>query len=89
MNKSSISLAALICALTVATACTHTANSQYKFERGFPAAGTAERAFDAIDLRRAIEAYKFFYPTMGSEAVMQQMLTNGAKINKVGHVMAT
>ncbi len=26
---------------------------------------------------------------MGSEAVMQQMLSNGAKINEVGHVMAT
>ncbi len=39
--------------------------------------------------RRAIEAYKFFFPTMGTEAVMQQMLSNGAKINEIGHVMAT
>jgi hypothetical protein len=62
--------------------------SEYTFERGFPTAGTAEKAYDASDLRRAIEAYKFFYATMGSEAVMQQMLFNGAKINKIGHVMA-
>ena len=26
---------------------------------------------------------------MGTEAVMQQMLSNGAKINEIGHVMAT
>ncbi len=93
MNRSSISLfvslAALICALAVTTACAPTAASQYKFERGFPATGTAEKAYDAADLRRAIEAYKFFYPTMATEAVMQQMLSNGAKINEIGHVMAT
>ncbi len=63
--------------------------ARYTFERGFPADGTAEKVYDATDLRRAIEAYKFFYPTMGSEAVMQQMLSNGAKVNEVGHVMAT
>ncbi len=60
-----------------------------QFERGFPTAVTAEKAHYAADLRRAIEAYKFFFPTLGTEAVMQQMLSNGAKINEVGHVMAT
>jgi hypothetical protein len=63
--------------------------AQYTFERGTPTGSTAEDAYYASDLRRAIEAYKFFYPTMGAEAVMQQMLSNGAKINEVGHVMAT
>ena len=62
---------------------------EYTFERGYPTAVTAEKAHYAADLRRAIEAYKFFFPTLGSEAVMQQMLSNGAKINEVGHVMAT
>ena len=60
-----------------------------QFQRGFPLEGTAQQANDASDLRRAIEAYKFFFPTMGSEAVMQQMLSNGAAINEIGHVMAT
>ncbi len=63
--------------------------AQYTFERGTPTGSTADDAYYASDLRRAIEAYKFFYPTMGSEAVMQQMLSNGAKVNEVGHVMAT
>ncbi len=76
-------------ALAVTTTHAQSAESPLQFERGFPTAGTIEKVYDASDLRRAIEAYKFFYPTMGSEAVMQQMLTNGAKINKVGHVMAT
>jgi hypothetical protein len=31
------------------------ADSPYKFERGYPAAGTADRVHDASDLRRAIE----------------------------------
>ena len=59
------------------------------FERGFPVGDTAERAYDAADLRRAIEAYKFFYGTVATEAVMQQGLAVGAKVNEVGIVMAT
>ena len=78
-----------MCALAVTIAHAQTAERPLQFERGFPATGTAEKAHDAADLRRAIEAYKFFFPTMGSEAVMQQMLSNGAKINEIGHVMAT
>ena len=84
-----VSLAALACALALTNACARAADSPYKFERGFPAAGTAEKAYDAADLRRAVEAYKFFYPTIGTEAVMQQMLAAGAKVNEVGIVMAT
>ena len=65
------------------------AKSSYKFERGFPTPSTVQNVYDATDLRRAIEAYKFFFGTMQSEAVMQQMLSNGAVINEIGHVMAT
>jgi hypothetical protein len=81
--------AALVCAVAATTAYAQTAQSPYKFEGGYPVAGTAERAYDAADLRRAIEAYKFFYTTIGTEAVMQQMLAAGAKPNEVGIVMAT
>jgi len=48
--------AALIGALAVVAADAQTAESPYKFERGYPAADTAKRAYDAADLRRAIEA---------------------------------
>ncbi len=84
-----VSLAALVCALAVTTAHAQSAESSLQFERGYPTAVTAEEAHYAADLRRAIEAYKFFFPTLGSEADMQQMLSNGAVINEVGHVMAT
>lgn len=50
--------AALACALAMTAACAQAAEPPYRFERGFPAAGTAARAYDASDLRRAIEAYK-------------------------------
>ena len=85
------SLAVLMCALTLTTACSspQPEDSTLQFERGFPTAVTAQNVYDATDLRRAIEAYKFFFGTMQSEAVMQQMLSNGAVINEVGHVMAT
>ena len=59
------------------------------FERGFSVGDTVARAYDAADLRRAIEAYKFFYGTVATEAVMQQGLAAGGKVNEVGIVMAT
>jgi hypothetical protein len=37
-------------------------NASYKFERGYPASGTAERAYYDTNLGRAIAAYKFFIP---------------------------
>ena len=63
--------------------------NSYEFELGFPTDVTTQSVYDATDLRRATEAYKFFFGTMQSEVVMQQMLSNGAVINEVGHVMAT
>lgn len=93
MKKSPISLAisiaALLCALAITTTPAQASESPLQFERGYPSAATAGKAHYASDLRRVIEAYKFFFPTMGTEAVMQQMLSNGAKINEIGHVMAT
>lgn len=65
------------------------ADSPYRFERGYPIGATAERAYDAVDLRRAVEAYKFFYGTLATEAVMQQIQTAGAKPNEVSIVMAS
>jgi len=62
--------------------------SPYKFEGGYPAAGTSKLAYDASDLRRAIETYKFFFPTVSTEALMQQM-PGGEKPNTVWVKMAT
>lgn len=35
-----------------------------------------------MDLRRAVEAYKFFRGTLATEAIMQQIETAGAKPNE-------
>jgi hypothetical protein len=58
-HSASMLLAALACSLVVTVAGAQGADSPYEFERGFPAADTAEKAYAAADLRRAIEAYKF------------------------------
>ena len=60
----------------------------YSFERGFPAnAEVIQSARDATVLRRAIEAYKYFYPTVATEAVIQQFEPFGARPNEVGIIM--
>ncbi len=61
--------------------------TNYTFERGFPTADTAEAANEATDLRRAIEAYKFFYPTVATEGVFEQFVPHGMVPNEVGIIM--
>lgn len=80
--------------ITVATfaamlAASATAEStDYTFQRGLPASEeTVQAARDATVLRRAIEAYKYFYPTVATEAVMQQFEPFGARANEVGIIM--
>jgi hypothetical protein len=80
--------AAFVYALAATAAHAQTAETPYKFERGYPAADSVKRAFDASDLRRAIEAYKFFYPTMSTEALIQELPTAGGVPNEVSLVLA-
>ncbi|MBV1689221.1 DUF1254 domain-containing protein [Novosphingobium sp. G106] len=40
------------------------AAENYAFHGGFPSAETIQHAYDDADLSRAIEAYKFFFPTV-------------------------
>jgi hypothetical protein len=70
-------------------AATHAEEIFHEFERGYPSANTASNIYDASDLRRAIVAYKAFVPTLATEAVIQQMISHGARPNEVGMVMAT
>jgi hypothetical protein len=58
-------------------------SSPYKFEHGYPTATTVELAYNNTDLGRAIEAYKFFYPTMVTEALMQ-LAPPSDKPNQIG-----
>ena len=56
---------------------------EYEFKGGYPTPETIQRAYDDADLSRAIEAYKFFYPTVSFEATWRGNLKEGAVANAV------
>jgi hypothetical protein len=58
-------------------------NGSYAFERGFPTAETAQKAYDHTDVIRAIEAYRFFYPTVSGSAIFKGNAKIGIIPNKV------
>ena len=60
-----------------------THESHYKFERGFPTEKTLPQAYDDADLNRAIQAYKFFYPTVSGAAIVRGNAEIGVVPNKV------
>ncbi|MFJ4686819.1 DUF1254 domain-containing protein [Streptomyces sp. NPDC088789] len=54
---------------------------QAEFRGGFPVADSAARSFDATDARRAVEAYRFFYPVVSMEAILRGTRATGARDN--------
>jgi hypothetical protein len=59
------------------------AEERYVFEGGYPTPETTRRAYDDADLSRAIQAYKFFYPTVSIEATWRGNIHEGAVPNQV------
>ncbi len=57
--------------------------SHYRFERGFPTDNTVRQSYDDADLNRAIQAYKFFYPTVSGAAMLRGNAPVGVVSNKV------
>lgn len=57
--------------------------SDYEFVGGYPTPETVQKAYDDADLNRAIQAYKFFYPTVSTIALSQGLQEQGMAINKV------
>jgi hypothetical protein len=55
----------------------------YAFENGHPSEETSRKAYDDADLNRAIEAYKFFYPTVSGAAIVKGNEQIGLVPNKV------
>ncbi|KGD95039.1 hypothetical protein [Rhizobium sp. YS-1r] len=53
---------------------------EYTFKGGYPTPETIEEAFDDLDLNRAVHAYRFFYPTVSSAAIYEEMLRVGAEL---------
>jgi hypothetical protein len=57
--------------------------SRYEFQRGFPIGDTARQAYDDSDLNRALQAYRFFYPTVSGAAIVKGNEAIGLVPNKV------
>src|SRR5262245_25905542 len=62
---------------------------RYEFMRGVPIKETAENAYDDADLNRAIQAYRFFYPTVSGAAIFKGNEEIGVVPNKVFGILDT
>jgi hypothetical protein len=56
---------------------------QYEFVGGYPTPETVRRAYDEADLNRAVQAYRFFYPSVSIMATWKANLRSGMVANKV------
>jgi hypothetical protein len=55
----------------------------YEFAGGFPTPATVQRAYDEADFNRAVQAYRFFYPSVSIMATWKGNLRAGMVENKV------
>jgi hypothetical protein len=55
----------------------------YEFKGGFPTPETVRKAYDDADLNRAVQAYRFFYPTVSGAAIFKGNRDSGVVDNKV------
>ena len=63
------------------------AASGYEFKGGFPSARIVQKVYEEHDLTRAIDAYKFFYPTVVGAAIIKGNESVGLVTNKVFGIM--
>src|SRR5689334_2682635 len=61
----------------------------YEVKGGYPTPETVQRVYDQADLNRAIEAYRFFYPTVSGAAIIKGNTDVGIVENKVFSVLDT
>ena len=61
----------------------------YVFEGGFPTPETVQRAYDDADLNRAVQAYRFFFPTVSGLAIFKGNQAVGVIPNRVFARFAT
>jgi hypothetical protein len=55
----------------------------YTFDGGFPTPETVRRAYDDADLNRAIQCYRFFYPSVSFMGTWKGNLAGGVVPNKI------
>jgi hypothetical protein len=61
---------------------------EYPFKSGFPTPEAAQRAHEEQDYQRAVQAYRFFYPTVSMEATFQGTRDAGAVDNKSALILS-
>jgi len=59
----------------------------YEFKGGYPTTRTVQQAYDDADLTRAIQAYKFFFPTVSIAASWDGNARAGLKPNTVAMLL--
>src|ERR1700742_1245815 len=57
--------------------------AEYSFQGGYPTPETIQKAYDDADLARAIEAYKFFFPSVSILGTWDGNIAAGTVPNKV------
>lgn len=70
-----------VMSLMILAACSN--DNDYKFVNGYPTKATIQKAYDDADFARAVQAYKFFYPTVSGRAIIDGNLALGLVPNKV------
>jgi hypothetical protein len=73
---------AILIAMLIAMPAGGRAANEYSFKGGYPTPETIQRAYDDADLARAIQAYKFFYPTVSFEGTWRGNLKEGVVPNR-------
>lgn len=63
------------------------ASTDYMFTRGYPTEETVQKVFDLADFNRAVQSYRFFYPTVSILAVWDGNMANGCVPNKTFAIM--
>src|SRR6516162_7562537 len=62
---------------------------EYAFQRGYPTSETVQNAYDRLDLTRAVQMYRIFYPTVSAVAIFKGSVNAGVVPNKVFGTMDT
>jgi hypothetical protein len=57
--------------------------SDYAFQLGYPTPATVTQAYDDADLARAVQCYRFFYPTVSGAAILRGNRDIGIVPNEV------
>src|SRR5262245_18176668 len=73
---------------SLAIAITSTLAQDYKFEGDFPTPEAAQRARDDADFQRAVTAYRFWYPTVSCEGMLNGNRQAGVVENEGMVIMA-